>query len=390
MYRLSALIFTLCVFVTSCRTPPAVYAPGGMVKFGAGSMDDDISAPNKASPPAGVQKVRREEILAKFTVYESDLDAKLAAFDYTGAFAAYDLITEVLGSSPSGTAKLAEVRGKMEKALDAIVFEAVSNPLETVAGTPFKKDFSIRVYALAQDVKKPLEGFACEVSFPSAAEDGTKITASRESRSAADGLVSFSAPVPAASGRNTLMIASSLNCADAVLRDSLAARKERGQLAVAFPHVVSTSAKQVGTTISILDYDKNGKAVLSGNISATTLLKPLVMKGFRRIGMADFPKELASGDEAALLKAAKALFGNGVQRFVYGTARIESVSKGEDLLWSCTFVMQVSVWDFTLGSKVYSTEIRDTQTGKTEAGAIDAARKKVCGDLMVNDLTYNM
>jgi len=360
-----------------------------MVKYGAGSIDEDISAPNKASAPSPVKKIQIEEILAQISGYESDMDTRLASLDFAGAITSYDSIYAVLSGVSSGNARLLEVRSRLDRALDAIAYETVSVPAETIAGTAFKKDFTARVFVTVSGEKQPLAGFESAVFFPAVASDGSRVTLSEKRESGADGLVAFAAPVPGTSGRNRVVFSSTLTSRDPELAASLKARSDSGTFAVAFPHVVSSSAKRVGTSISIIDIDKNGK-VLSSNISATTLLKPLVQKGFSRIGMADFPKQLSSGDEEGLLKAAKAQFGSGVQRFIYGTVRASSVAQGADLLWSCTLEADVSVWDFILGAKVYRSTVKHTETGKTEAAAIDAARKKLAGDLLVSDLNYNM
>lgn len=395
MFRTFLVLSCIGMVLCSCSTAPSVSSPGGIVKYGAGSIDEEIPAPGKAASPAAaaapapVKKIQIEEILARISGYETDMDAHLAVFDYTSALASYDSIYSVLSGVPAAAPRLVEIRTRLERSLDAIGWETVSIPAETVAGTAFKKDFTARVFVTVAGEKKPVAGFDTAVFFPSVASDGTKAVLSEQRESGIDGLVSFTAPVPVSAGKNRVVIASVLTSKDPELAASLKARTDAGTLAVAFPHVVSSSAKRVGTSISIIDIDKNGK-VLASNISATTLLKPLVQKGYSRIGMADFPKQLSSGDEEGLLKAAKAMFGSGVQRFIYGTVRVASVAQGTDLLWSCTLDADVSVWDFILGAKVYRSTISHTETGKTEAAAIDAARKKLAGDLLVSDLNYNM
>jgi len=391
MFRKLFAFSSICIALTACATAPSVTSPGGMVKYGAGSLDEQTPAPApaKAAAPAPVKKIQIEEILAQTSGYEADMDSRLAGFDFAAALASYDSVYSVLSGIPEGKGRLAELRVRLDRALDALGFEAVAGPAETVAGTAFKKDFTGRVFVTVSGEKKPLAGFDAAVFFPSVATDGAKVILSEQRESGPDGLLAFSAPVPAASGKNRVVFSSVLTSKDPELAAILKTRAETGNLAVSFPHVVSSSAKRVGTSISIIDFDKNGK-LLSSNISATTLLKPLVQKGYSRIGMADFPKQLSAGDEEGLLKAAKAQFGSGVQRFIYGTVRITEAVQGTDLLWSCTIQADVSVWDFVLGAKVYHTLLVHTEAGKTEAAAIDAARKKLAGDLLVNDLNYNM
>lgn len=399
MIRISlSVCAVLCIgaLFFSCASAPAVPSSGTIVRYGAGSIDEDrkpaaqVDKADKAAAPGLFQRVKTEDLLAQAKIHEADLDTALAARDFPAALTAYDSVADLLSGIPAAAPKLADVRAKVESALDTIVLEPVSVPGETSAGTAFKKDFSVKAYTVAQDKKIPLSGLDFSVQYPSLGADGSKVVLSESRKADADGFVAFSAPVPTRSGKDTVVIAPALTSRDGALRDSIAARKSAGTYAVSFPHVVSTSAKRQATTISILDFDKNGKVVSYSNPSATALLAPLVRKGFNRIGMAEFPTQLASGDEAAVLKAAKAQFGSGVQRFIFGTAKIESLSQGDGGAWTCTLVARVSVWDFALNAKVYSTEIRYSADAKTESAAIEAARKKVAGEMLPEDLIYNM
>jgi len=66
------------------------------------------------------------------------------------------------------------------------------------------------------------------------------------------------------------------------------------------------------------------------------------------------------------------------------------VTQGDDQTWTCTMTAQISVWDFVSGTKVRSVELSQTCTGKSEYAAIEAARAKLCGESLVNDLYYNL
>lgn len=392
--RVSAVVFlaALSGLCASCASAPRVSGSGqiALVRFGAGSMEDEGAAPNRAAAPGGIRLVRADETVARCKILSQDIDAHLAAGDYAASLSSYDSLVSLAGSNSSAMKVAQDARIHIEEALDRISFEAVSQPAETVAGTAFGKDFSVRVSASDQDGKKPLAGLLCTVYYPAVAEDGSRVTLAESRTSDADGLVTFAAPVPARAARSSLIVAAALGSDDPRLRESIEQRKNRAQLACAIPWLVSTNAKRVSTTISVLDYDKNGKPIFSNNPSATILLKPLVQRGFRPIGMADFPTQIAAGDDAALIKAAKAQFGSAVQRFIYGTSSVESLVQGADQQWLCTLVARIKVWDFAKGALVYETELRHTASAKTEDAAIHAARAKLSGELLVNDLCYNL
>jgi hypothetical protein len=385
------MIRSVCIFIlvsvvfVSCASDPAP-SGAGLARYGAGSVEEGDSAPRKASAPA--QRLRQSEIQARVAALESDMDAKIAAFDLSGAFDDLNEIAALLPENQAGKTRLQEVLRKIEPVVDSILVEAASVPPETAPDVAFKKPFSVRVSLKTPEGKRPLSGFRLAVSYPSIAEDGTRSIATASVLSDATGLASFVAPVPPSTGLSRVLFAADFASDDPLLAKAVESR--RAALSVSCEHRVGPREKRAPTTISILDYDKNGKPVLGGNPTATTLLKPLVQKGLTRIGMADFPHQLASGDEAALIKAAKAQFQGGVQRFIYGTGRIERLERGDDGVWRCTFVVQASVWDFAADRKAFSTEIRYEAEGPTEAAALDAARKKVAGELLVNELYYNL
>jgi len=364
------------------------------VRFGAGSVDDDPSSANKAAAPGMMQKVKIEELLAQARIHEQNLDDKLTAWDIPGALGELDAIVDLVGRVKAAAPRIQENRDKILAALDSLVIEAVGAPVDTIAGTAFKKDFSVRVSAQTADSKKPISSYEFNVIYPgsTAANPTAASTASAgaSAKSGPDGVAAFTAPAPAKAGKGHLVFASALSTRDPDLASAIAKRNETGKLSLSFPHIAVTGARKMPTTIAILDYNKDGKPIGSSSTTATSLLMPLVKRGFNRIGMADFPSQLAAGDEAALIKAAKAQFGSGVQRFIFGTTRVIASSQGADGLWTATLEAKVSVWDFTEDRAVYTTTLTQTESAKTEAAAIDSARKKLASETLFEDLYYNM
>ncbi|HNY21523.1 MAG TPA: hypothetical protein PKO22_05160 [Treponemataceae bacterium] len=385
---------TLSFSFMSCATAPSSNAEVGLVRFGAGSVDDDPSSANKAAAPGMMQKVKIEELLAQARIHEQNLDDKLTAWDIPGALGELDAIVDLVGRVKAAAPRIQENRDKILAALDSLVIEAVGAPVDTIAGTAFKKDFSVRVSAQTADSKKPISSYEFNVIYPgsTAANPTAASTASAgaSAKSGPDGVAAFTAPAPAKAGKGHLVFASALSTRDPDLASAIAKRNETGKLSLSFPHIAVTGARKMPTTIAILDYNKDGKPIGSSSTTATSLLMPLVKRGFNRIGMADFPSQLAAGDEAALIKAAKAQFGSGVQRFIFGTTRVIASSQGADGLWTATLEAKVSVWDFTEDRAVYTTTLTQTESAKTEAAAIDSARKKLASETLFEDLYYNM
>ena len=192
MIRSFSSVFAVCVCAAlcfSCASAPAVKSADAIVRYGAGSIDEDRkTAPqvDKAAAPGMVQKIKTEDILAQAKIHEADLDAALAAQNFPAALASYDSIADLLSGIPSAAQKLSDVRAKVEAALDTIVLEPVSSPGETSAGTAFKKDFSVKAYAVAQDKKIPLPGFECSVQYPALSADDDRAQRALALRAARD------------------------------------------------------------------------------------------------------------------------------------------------------------------------------------------------------------
>jgi len=390
MLRTNVSLFIILAMLSSCTSSPEpqqTITP--MFINYSGSADDSATVDHAALPSAG-KNIRGAEARVFAAQYEADMDEFLASGDYIAAVDACNKATKALSSGRAPESAYGEIREKMDVALGAVRFTASSIPVDTVVGRAFSRSFAIKAVAVQNSKEVPLVGLPCTVHFPIYAEDGTVTRSTVEILTNATGIASFTAPVPPRSGVHSLEIVANLLFTDEALSKSVTRRIQDGSLSVSFVHGVETAAKSIPTTISILDFDKNDKPVLYNNFSATQLLRPLVQKGFSRIGMADFPKQLAAGDEEKLLAAARAQFGSAVQRFIYGTTRVVSLVQGEDGTWSCTLEADVSVWNFVLNEKQFQKTLRHTVLGKSEAAALDTARKELAGSVLVDDLRYNL
>ena len=361
-----------------------------LVKYGSGSIDDDSDSLNKATAPAMMQKVKLDELFAQVSIQETDIDTKLSSGDFTGALRTYDDIYAELTAVPSARDRLENTRSKLTDALNTVTMTPLTVPPATTAGKAFKTAFSVNVSFISKDEKVPLAGFPCTVVHPAVTEDGAKTVATETIMSDDTGCVSLSAPVPKRAEKTTVIFSSRLTSNDEILQEFLSDKINRGEFSISLPYAVTANTKHVSTVISILDFDKNGKAITSSNVSATNLLKPMVKNGFRPVGMADFPKQLSSGDDTVLLKTAKAQFGTSVLRFICGTTHITSLTQDDAGLWHCTLSLDIAVWDLSDDKKTYSTVIIHTETGKTEFAAIDAARKKSTEEELFEELLYNL
>ena len=439
---LCVIPLALCM-LASCASVETAAGTGTVVRYGAGSAEDSSAIKSSTSPasvtasapasapakdgaavepvsgkktaktgaktpdseknrndPAAERAKLVDAVRAQALPYEESLAEALGVFDFPAALAAADQALAQYAPYAECAESAASVRERLQEALSAVSLVPVDYPAETAAGTAFRKPFRIKAVRLSGEESVPLAGFpvriglgleSADASAPAAPAASVAPSAPAAHVAGADGIVSFQAPVPQKAGKDTLVFSAALSSVDPELSASIAdLASENGPLSVSLPHTVFTNAKRHSTTISILDYDKNGKPIRSSNPSATALLKPLVQRGFGRIGMADFPDQIAAGDSAVLFKAAKSLFGSSVRRFIWGTVKIASLEQGVDNTWTCILSAEIAVHDFVDNTEVFSVTLEGSATAKTEASAITAARAKLAGELLVDALYYGM
>lgn len=442
---LCVIPLALCM-LASCASVETAAGTGTVVRYGAGSAEDSSAIKSSTSPasvtasapasapardgaavepvsgkktaktgaktpdseknrndPAAERAKLIDAVRAQALPYEESLAEALGVFDFPAALAAADQAIAQYASYAECAESADSVRDRLQEALSAVSLVPVDYPAETAAGTAFRKPFRIKAVRRSGEESVPLAGFPVRIGLglesadasapaaPAAPAASAAPSAPAAHVAGADGIVSFQAPVPQKAGKDTLVFSAALSCVDPELSASIAdLASENGPLSVSLPHTVFTNAKRHSTTISILDYDKNGKPIRSSNPSATALLKPLVQRGFGRIGMADFPDQIAAGDSAVLFKAAKSLFGSSVRRFIWGTVKIASLEQGVDNTWICVLSAEIAVHDFVDNAEVFSVTLEGSATAKTEASAITAARAKLAGELLVDALYYGM
>lgn len=373
MYRMLALFISLSLFVCSCAS--ASPAPGTSAASGRSASGKSPQAEKIQSLPSG---------------FESAVSDLLARRDFLGAVEAYEsaaggLPPNAAAQAPGTAETLERVRASIGAAVRGISLTPVSSPPATVSGSPFKAPFSAELTGSEGTV---LPGMPVEAEVPSFGEDGTVGTEALSLTTGEDGRVSWTPPVPPRSVEGAVRFSLALRSKDALLDSAL--REGSGTGSLSMPFLAGTRNKSVPTSIALLDFDKNGKPLGGMGVSATECLKPLVKMGFSRIGMADFPNQLASGDEDALIAAAKKLFGSSVERLIYGTTKVSSTSQGEDGAWTAVCATEVSVWSFKQGAKTWSGSVEASGTGKTESQAISAARSAAAGKALPLKLYYNL
>ncbi len=368
MKRIITLTLAGFLFCSACMTVPAA-------SFG-GSKDGTKTGGGKKTQPVAAQVPVPPAIA-------NEVEAKLVSGDIAGAIARYEAVVGPLSDQATNDMTLA--RSKIAAAVASISVTAVSSPEPTTAKKAFKSNFAVRVTGVSGE---PMRGVPVRIEAPSFDESGRVSVTEIEAVSGEGGLVTYEAPPPSRSADAAVRFFVAYRSADALLGEAL--KNASDERFAAIPYLAGTLNKAVPTSIAFLDYGSNDKPLTGMGLTATACLKPLVRMGFTRIGMADFQAQLASGDETALIAAAKKLFGTAVDRLIFGTTRVVSASKDDSGAWTATVATDAAVWDFKTGEKTWSGRCEATATGKTEAAAVSAARDSVAGSLLPLKLYYNL
>ena len=150
---------------------------------------------------------------------------------------------------------------------------------------------------------------------------------------------------------------------------------------------VQTNLKSAGGTLAIVDFNQNGKAIISNPISSSNLLMTLMKFGFIKIGNA--PQEVSEAviqnDEAKIYARAKAIAPSFI---IFGTVKIDSTEKTEEG-FSYTLTGSVKAMDSKTGEITFMTEKKISNTEKNDWNSLANARK-ILADLLAQEILYGI
>lgn len=283
--------------------------------------------------------------------------------------------------------RTAEIAGRLS-------ITPVSFPEEIKAGSKTPAPFTAEISGAETQAAVPEEihPLSCTAVFPLDASGKTSSAVLLPETSAGgETSLSFTPPASERGVSGTLEITFTF-MKEAPLTAELLSRFESGtaeKLKAVFPYKVM-SAKNVPTVIAVLDIDKNGSPVTPLSPSGTELLRQIIRLGFKSTGTADFPTQLASGNEQELYKAAENLFAGTVKRFVYGTVRVEAVDKSPEGSFTASLRAEINTYDFHTKEKTGSHVFKISSSGNTESAAIQKAREDLCAGIIAPELEYAM
>lgn len=277
-------------------------------------------------------------------------------------------------------------------ALGPLRIVRVSSPASVPLGQSAPEPFVARVAYGEGDAAPGVPGAKLAVSYQRKTASGRPATKTVGMVSDEKGLVSFTPPafdyVGASAVTMALDLSSALDLLDRVpkgfdaFKDSIS--KEVSSKFVDIGFSIGSAAKDQPVQVAVYDLDEAGNAI--GTLSQSSAIDGLLREKFKATAAAPAAKAaVLSDDDAAVGSQAKAL---GAKRLIFGTAKVESVSKdGSAFVATCR--VSLKALDADTGTVLASSDKVATAVGSSEAEARSSAYREA-GKLGVKDLMAKM
>jgi len=285
---------------------------------------------------------------------------------------------------------------KARTILSRLRFIRVEAPSSAGLGKPYAGPFVAKLVYGEADSAPGIPGAEVFVAYQRRQSSGRVV--SRTERAVTDqrGVVSFTPPPPDFVGKATLSFRLNLESTEELL-ERLPARFQAYKDALSedlagrtllFEYTIASEARNVPTAIFVVDLDAAGKP--AGTTGAQGGLMEALAKESFKVSMANLDPALAAAmDDAGIAAAAKATLGATVGRIIYGTARIDSVTK-DGSMFQITARMTVRCVDLATGALLYSTEKTAITVATDEASGRRTALAQVARDTVAKDLMANL
>jgi hypothetical protein len=317
------------------------------------------------------------------------------AFDAVRRF--IDAASAAAGSNiDNADVKFARNVNAAKDAVARIGFVKLNDNLSGSANLPFSADFRARVVFGDSASAPGVPGAAVKVGYQAKAANGRLVVKSETVKADDQGIVSFRPPAPNFVGKAALTMSLDLSSAlepldsapkqydDLVsgLEDQIAAKK------VSFSYVVGSAAKSAKTAVVLLDVAADGSA-LATKLASPALLDALAKEGFAVRSPGFDAGAILSGDDAAVLAAARKALAGTADRLAYGTVRLDSI--GEDSgMKVAGATASVKVIDIASGAVLYSTTKTGEAVGSDDRAATEAVLRQLAGKTIASDLAASL
>ena len=350
---------------------------------------------NKEKARIAAMFKEKEDAVAK---PEAAGDSAASAGRYFDAIKNY--VEAVVAASGSDIAnadiKLERNVNKARAVLGKLQFIKVDAPTTAGLGKDYAKPFQARLAYGEGDTAPGIPGAEVFVTYQRRQSSGRVVTRTERVLTDARGIAGFAPPPPDFVGKATLGFVLNLDSTRELL-DKIPAKyaafveaigDDMARRAISFEYVIASMAKTVPTGVVVIDLSDDGKPA-STSIAQGGLFETLAKEKFKA-GLAPLGADMVAAlDDAAVLKAAKAQYGSGLSRLIYGVARVERAAL-DGTMWQATARMTVRCVDFATGMILYSVEKTAIVVASDEASARRSAMLQVARDAVAKDLMANL
>ena len=261
------------------------------------------------------------------------------------------------------------------KRTDGVTLTVISEPAETATARAFSSPYIVR----AEKDGKALSGFAVSAYF-----FGTEIPLKTDS----EGNAEFLPSTPVRSALNIVQFFPTALEGD--MKKDFDLFMACLDKSVKAPYRVHTSALSKGGIILILDLEKDGKNFDERFPTGTELQKKMRQLGFTGIGNGpDFSSEILSGNETAVLEAARGFLGRNYAGFLlFGTIKPAKTAGGADSV-ILEYSVSAKCVDMKSGKTISTADFTAEGRGKTESSARQDAREKIAAEITLS-VYYNL
>ncbi|MBR4628968.1 MAG: hypothetical protein IKO57_00785 [Treponema sp.] len=270
--------------------------------------------------------------------------------------------------------------------IEGLKIEVTETPKETTKLKAFLTPYAIKITKNANGI--PLSNLKIKAHYPSSrnASTGEIIYADSviqiDSSSETECSLDFLPPVPQCSANDKITFSPYF---DENETDIEKFEKEAEKYAVEAEYKVRTNMKSAGGVVSILDFDKSGKAQKGGNLkSSSSLLMKIYGAGFKNVGNDDFSKEIAEGNEENIFNNAIRKYKDATFSFlIYGIYKYDTEVTAENPT-DVSLIGEVNCLNLKATSENDRVLFRTTQkvTGKNLSAAIDELSKKISEEII--------
>jgi hypothetical protein len=293
--------------------------------------------------------------------------------------------------------QIVDIQRTFNKARDAINKLSIVplNPgLESPAASPFTEDFRIKLVVGGSPNDPGIPDAPLRITYKTLRANGRMGVSTERVVTDSNGVATFRHPIPTFTGTENLTVVLDLGSyltplesvgrrfEDQVYAVEESAAKNKAQI----PYTVVSNAKNVPTSVMILELGQNGQPTGNSGLNSG-VLSALSSEGFAISVIQGDASILQGKSDSQALAAVRPLIGSGVQRVILGTGNIIDVNEGSGVTVRAS--VNVKVLDVNTGAILYSSNSTKRARGSNTNSAISSVFRQLgeeVGKDMVNKL----